>query len=131
MAIRNVNLWRSVDWFTIVLYFILVTCGWLSICGATYNFSETNFFDFTAFTGKHIVWIGCAALLGIVLLNIEKKYYEMMAYPLYIGFIILLAATRFLAGDDINGSYSCSLPSLPSLPQPLPWHVFSAPTASP
>ena len=89
-----------------MLYFILVTCGWLSICGATYNFSETNFFDFTAFTGKQIVWIGCAALLGIVLLNIEKKYYEMMAYPLYIGFIILLAATRFLAGDDINGSYS-------------------------
>ena len=106
MAIRNVNIWRSVDWVTIVLYFALATCGWLSICGATYNFSETDFFNFASFTGKQLVWIGCAAVLGIILLNIEKKYYEMIAYPLYVAFIILLAATRFLAGDDINGSYS-------------------------
>lgn len=106
MAIRNVSLWRSIDWFTIILYFMLVACGWLSICGATYNFSDTDFFSFSSFTGKQLVWIGCAAVLSLVLLNIEKKYYEMMAYPLYIAFIILLAATRFLAGDDINGSYS-------------------------
>ena len=107
MAIRNVNIWRSVDWVTIVLYFALATCGWLSICGATYNFSETDFFSFSSFTGKQLVWIGCAAVLGIILLNIEKKYYEMMAYPLYVAFIILLAVTRFLSTDDgINGSYS-------------------------
>ena len=105
MEIRNVNIWRSVDWFTIILYFVLVACGWLSICGATYNFSDTDFFSFSSFTGKQLVWIGCAVVLSIVLLNIEKKYYEMIAYPLYVGFILLLAATRFLA-EDINGSYS-------------------------
>ena len=105
MAIRNVNLWRSIDWFSIVLYYVLALCGWLSICGATYNFSETDFFDFASFTGKQIVWIGCATLLGIVLLNIEKKYYEMIAYPLYVGFIILLAITPYIA-PDINGSHS-------------------------
>ena len=76
MAIRNVNIWRSVDWFTIILYFVLVACGWLSICGATYNFSDTDFFSFSSFTGKQLVWIGCAVVLSIVLLNIEKKYYE-------------------------------------------------------
>lgn len=106
MAIRNVNLWRSIDWITIILYFALVTCGWLSICGATYDFGEPDFLRFDTFTGKQLVWIGCAVILSLVLLNIEKKYYEMMAYPLYVGFIILLAVTRFLAGDGINGSYS-------------------------
>ena len=105
MAIRNVNLWRSIDWLTIILYFVLVTFGWLSICGATYDFGEPDFLRFDAFTGKQLLWVGCAMVLALVLLNIEKKYYEMMAYPIYTGFIILLAVTRFLA-RDINGSYS-------------------------
>ena len=105
MAIRNVNLWRSIDWLTIILYFVLVTFGWLSICGATYDFGEPDFLRLDAFTGKQLLWIGCAIVLALVLLNIEKKYYEMMAYPIYTGFIILLAVTRFLA-RDINGSYS-------------------------
>ncbi len=105
MAIRNVNLWRSVDWFTIILYFILVACGWLSICGASYDFGETDFFSFDSNPGKQLVWIGCASLLGIVLLNIEKKYYELLAYPVYVAFVILLAVTIFVA-PDIKGSHS-------------------------
>ena len=105
MAIRNVNLWRSIDWFTIILYFILVTCGWLSICGATYDFSDTDFFSFSSHAGKQLVWIGCAVVIALVLLNIEKKYYEMLAYPVYVGFILLLAATIFIA-PDIKGSHS-------------------------
>lgn len=105
MAIRNVNLWRSIDWFTIILYLVLVTFGWLSICGATYDFGDPDFLQFDTFTGKQLLWIGCAMVLSLVLLNIEKKYYEMMAYPVYTAFIILLAITIFIA-PDINGSHS-------------------------
>ena len=105
MAVRNVNLWKSIDWITIILYFVLVVFGWLSICGATYDFGDPDFFSFDTFTGKQLLWIGCAMILALVLLNIEKKYYEMMSYPIYVGFIILLAVTRFLA-RDINGSFS-------------------------
>lgn len=105
MAIRNVNLWRSIDWFTIILYLVLVTFGWLSICGATYDFGDPDFLRFDTFTGKQLLWIGCAMVLSLVLLNIEKKYYEMMAYPVYTAFIILLAITIFIA-PDINGSHS-------------------------
>ncbi len=105
MAIRNVNMWRSVDWFTIILYFVLVLCGWLSICGATYDFGDADFLSFSSFTGKQLVWIGCAVLLSLILLSIERKYYEMFAYPVYIGFVILLAVTIFIA-PDIKGSHS-------------------------
>ena len=105
MAIRHINLWRSIDWFTILLYFVLVTFGWLSICGAIYDFGDTDFFRFSAFTGKQLVWVGCALVLSLVLLSIEKKYYEMMAYPLYVGFVLLLAVTIFVA-PDIKGSHS-------------------------
>ena len=105
MAIRNVSLWRSIDWFTIILYFLLVLCGWLSICGASYDFGDTDFFSFSSNPGKQLVWAGCAMVLGLVLLNIEKKYYEMFAYPIYFAFVILLAATIFIA-PDIKGSHS-------------------------
>ena len=105
MAIRNVNLWKSIDWFTIILYFILVTCGWLSICGATYDFNNTDFLSFSSHTGKQLVWIGCAVILAIILLNIEKKYYEMFSYPIYIAFILLLIVTIATA-REINGSRS-------------------------
>ena len=105
MAIRHINLWRSIDWFTIFLYFVLVTFGWLSICGATYDFGDADFLHFDSFTGKQLVWVGCALVLSLVLLNIEKKYYEMMAYPIYIGFVLLLAVTIFVA-PDIKGSHS-------------------------
>lgn len=105
MAIRNVNLWRSIDWITIILYFVLVTFGWLSICGATYDFGNPDFFRFGTHAGKQLVWIGCAMVLSLVLLNVEKKYYEMLAYPVYVAFILLLAVTIFVA-PDINGSHS-------------------------
>lgn len=105
MANRNVNLWKSVDWLTIVLYYTLVVCGWLSICGASYDFGETDFFSFDSRAGKQLLWIGCAAVLGIVLLNVEKKYYEMFAYPIYILFLVLLFVTPFVA-PDVKGSHS-------------------------
>lgn len=105
MATRNANLWKSVDWVTIVICLLLMAFGWVSICGASYDFSHTDFFSFDSRAGKQLVWMGCAVLVGLVLLNIEKKYYEMYAYILYGAFIVLLVATIFIA-PDTKGSHS-------------------------
>ena len=104
MATRNGNLWRSVDWFTIIICLVMMICGWFSICGASYDFNNTDFLSFSSRAGKQLVWIGCALLVGIVLLNIEKKYYEMYAYILYGGFVVLLIVTIFIA-PDTKGSH--------------------------
>ena len=105
MATRNANLWKSVDWVTIVICLLLMAFGWVSICGASYDFSHTDFFSFDSRAGKQLVWMGCAVLVGLVLLNIEKKYYEMYAYILYGAFIVLLIVTIFIA-PDTKGSHS-------------------------
>ena len=105
MATRNANLWKSVDWVTIVICLLLMAFGWVSICGASYDFSHTDFFSFDSRAGKQLVWMGCAVLVGLVLLNIEKKYYEMYAYILYGAFIVLLVVTIFIA-PDTKGSHS-------------------------
>ena len=90
MATRNGSLWRSVDWVTIVLCLVMMAFGWLSICGASYDFGATDLLSFSSRTGKQLVWIACAIAVGIILLNIEKKYYEMYAYIFYGAMLLLL-----------------------------------------
>lgn len=105
MATRNANIGKSVDWITIALYLILIICGWFSICGASYDFTNHSFFSPETRSGKQLIWIGFALLIGTVLLNIEKKYYELLAYPIYAAFIALLVVTIFIA-PDTKGSHS-------------------------
>ena len=40
MRYRKTEIWKSVDWITILLYLIMVIAGWFSICGASYEFDN-------------------------------------------------------------------------------------------
>ena len=105
MASRNINIWKSVDKVTIVIYLILVLFGWISIYAAGYNFDQASIFDFTERSGKQLLWIGLSFLLATVILSIDTRIYEIYAYPIYIGLILLLVVTIFVA-PDIKGSHS-------------------------
>ena len=37
---RQPGLLRSVDWLTILIYVVLMGLGWLSVCGASYDFGQ-------------------------------------------------------------------------------------------
>ena len=96
----------SLDWFTIVLYIALLVLGWMSVCGATYDFGQAgNFFDFSTRSGMQIVWILTSFLLGLLLLSLDERLYDSLAYVLYAAFMLLLLATPFLA-HSIKGSLS-------------------------
>ncbi|MCD7972789.1 MAG: rod shape-determining protein RodA [Candidatus Azobacteroides sp.] len=103
--LRTSSLWKRVDWFTILLYTILVFAGWLSIYAASYNFDNASIFSFSECSGKQLVWIGCAFLISFILLMIGDRLYDMFAYPIYILLILILIATIFLA-PEIKGSRS-------------------------
>ncbi len=105
MVRTNVNLWRNVDWITITIYLLLVIAGWFSVCGASYNYGDFDFFSFDSRAGKQLVWIGCSLGLGFVLLMLEEKLYDMFSYVLYALMMVLLFITPFLA-EDTKGSYS-------------------------
>ena len=105
MAYRKESVWKSVDWITVLLYLILVACGWFSICGASYTYGETDLFSFEQRSGKQLVWIGCSLGLGFILLMLEEKIYELFANLFYIAMMLLLLITPFLA-RDIKGSMS-------------------------
>ena len=105
MAYTNGSLLKSVDWLTIAIYIVLVVMGWFSICGASYDYTNMDFFSFDTRAGKQLIWIACSLGLGFILLMLEEKLYDWFAYILYGIMMLLLLITPFLA-EDTKGSYS-------------------------
>lgn len=105
MAHTNVKILNSVDWLTIAMYVVLVIMGWFSICGASYDYGELDFFSFESRAGKQLIWISCSLGLGFILLMLEEKLYDLFAYVFYGIMMLLLLVTPFLA-EDTKGSYS-------------------------
>lgn len=99
------NVFRYVDWFTIIIYFLLVIGGVFSIYAASYDFDQASIFSMDEFSGKQIMWIGISLVVGLVLLLIDARMYETYAYPIYIAVLLLLVLTIFIA-PDIKGSHS-------------------------
>jgi len=104
-AYRSGNIWHNVDWLTIGIFLVLAFFGWLNIYGASYTFDQTSIFDFSNRAGKQFVWILGSLVLGGVLLAIDYKTYDILAYVAYGLMIALLLITPFLA-RDIKGSLS-------------------------
>ena len=68
---KEKGVWRSLDWWTILIYVALLAFGWISICGASYDFDqEGDIFSFEARSGMQIIWIATSFGLGFVLLLI-------------------------------------------------------------
>ena len=87
MEYTNGSMIRSVDWVTVGIYLVLVVMGWFSICGASYDYGDMDFFSFETRAGKQLIWISCSLGLGFVLLMLEDKIFDMFAYILYIGMV--------------------------------------------
>lgn len=105
MAYRKDSIWKTVDWWTIALYVILVMCGWLSVCGASYDYGDPDFFSLSTRAGKQLMWIGCSFGLGFVLLMIEERFYDTYAYLIY-GILLLLLFGTIFNPHEIKGSRS-------------------------
>ena len=102
---RNIGLWKSIDWITILLYLLMITAGWFSICGASYEFDNAGIFDPSGRPGAQLVWIVLSLALIFVILMLDADFYDTYGYLIYGGVILLLVATIFLA-PDIKGSRS-------------------------
>lgn len=103
--IDAVQIFRDLDWFTILLYVLMVAAGVVSIYAASYDYDEADMLSFAEFSGKQALWICLSLGLGFIILLIDTRMYEAYAYPIYILVLILLFITPFLA-PDIKGSRS-------------------------
>lgn len=102
---RNDNILKTIDWLTIAMFVAIMLFGWMNIYGASYNFEQTSIFDFGNRAGKQFVWILTALLMGGIILLIDSKVYNILAYIIYGIWIVVLIVTPILA-SDIKGSLS-------------------------
>ena len=74
---------RSIDWWTILIYLGLLIFGWVSVCGASYTYGETDIFSLDSRSGMQIVWIGTSIVLGLVILLMDNRVYDTFAYVIF------------------------------------------------
>ena len=102
---RQPSMLGSLDWWTIGIYLALLTFGWVSVCGASYTYGDTDIFSLDTRSGMQIVWIGTSVCLGFVLLTLDDHFYDTFAYVIYGALLLLLFATIFNP-HEIKGSRS-------------------------
>jgi len=96
---------RSLDYWTILIYLALLTFGWISVCGASYTYGDTDIFSLSTRSGMQIVWIGTSLVLALVLLLLDDRLYDTFAYVIFAVMLMLLFATIFNP-HTIKGSRS-------------------------
>ena len=102
---RQTSVWRSIDWLTIIIYIALLSFGWVSVCGASYSYGETDIFSLATRSGMQIVWIGTSIMLGFIILMLDDRFYDTFAYIIY-GLLLLLLFATIFNPHSIKGSRS-------------------------
>ncbi len=99
------NLIANLDWFTILLFFVMVVLGWLNIFSALYSESHPSILDFDQRYGKQFLWILAAIFMAVAILLIDHRFYEFFGYFIY-GLAIATLLAVLIFGKEINGSKS-------------------------
>ena len=102
---KQPSLLRSLDWWTVGIYIALLVFGWVSVCGASYTYGDTDIFSLSTRSGMQIVWIGTSLFLGLVLLLLDDRFYDTFSYVIYAILLLLLFLTIFNP-HEIKGSRS-------------------------
>ncbi|GAB4337320.1 MAG: rod shape-determining protein RodA [Flammeovirgaceae bacterium] len=103
---RSLNISQSIDWFTVILYAVMVTFGWLNIYAAVYDYeTQKSIFDLSLNSGKQLLWIITSFVLIFIIIMIEYRFFDAFAYVLY-GLMILILISVIFLGREVQGSRS-------------------------
>lgn len=103
---RNRGLAKTIDWWLIGCWFLLVLIGWANIYASVHSTEPSSIFDWSSRSGKQFVWIlTSVGLATIILFIIPARIYEGLSLPIYLFVLLLLGAVIFM-GAEIKGSRS-------------------------
>ena len=104
--VRTSNIYRKgIDWGTVLIYFFLVSFGWLNIYAANFNPETPVFFSVHAEYFKQLIWIGVSLVFAIMIMQIDSKFFVEISYPFY-GFTLFLLLVVLFFGREVNGAKS-------------------------
>jgi rod shape determining protein RodA len=93
------------DWLTILLYFLLVFAGWLTIYTVSSGGNAKDLFDWSMNHGKQFIWICISIVTALVIMVMDNRFLEAISYILY-GTAILLLLAVLVVGKEVNGARS-------------------------
>ena len=103
---RSDNILGNIDWLVVLIYGIMVLLGWLNIYASEYDpLAATSIFDLSTSAGKQLLFIGIAVVIVIVILVLDDRLYDTLAYPTWGLFLLLLIVVLFVA-REVNGARS-------------------------
>lgn len=101
---RN-NIFYGIDWILVILFFCLVSFGWINIYAASKTGENNYILDFSTKYGKQLIYIGLCIPLIIIILFFNSKFYERFAVVFYLISLVSLALLLPF-GKEINGAKS-------------------------
>lgn len=95
---------KTIDWVAFSVYLTLVVFGVLMIYASTYIEYEKYGFMRSS-VGRQLIWMAISAVAFGVILTLDWKIWQLLAYPLYAVSMILLLGVPFF-GTEIHGNRS-------------------------
>ncbi len=93
----------NIDWTTLITYLTLVLIGWITVYSAGYHPEDPGIFNFKETYGKQFVWMCFCTLMGVVIFNIDSKFFSSLAF-VYYGISLVLLIVVYFTARDINGA---------------------------
>jgi len=102
---QKIEIFRKIDVTTILLYLFLIFFGWVNIYASMYNDDmSTSIFDLSTKYGKQLLFICIALLLAFLIILIDWRFFNTLAFVFYGITILSLIAVLFT--EKIGGSTS-------------------------
>lgn len=103
---RNDHIINKIDWLVVIIYLVLVFCGWLNIYAADYDPDlNQGILNFSMSSGKQLIWIGTSFVLITLIMTLDFRFYDSFAYIIFGVFIFFLIAV-LIFGQEVAGSRS-------------------------
>ena len=96
---------KRLDWFSVLIYFLLVFIGWINIYSSTFLPDNPTIFNFSAMYGKQLFFIGTSVVAIVIILGLEANFYERFSSLFYLISLALLLGL-FVFGKTIAGATS-------------------------
>lgn len=99
---RQTSIVKTVDWWSVGFFIVIVLLGWFNIFAAVYNEEHNSIIDFTQQYGKQAIWIATSLFIALVILLTDSTIYSLFATPFFIILLLITFSVSFF-GKEING----------------------------
>lgn len=103
---RSERITGNIDWPTVGLFAVLLMMGWLNIYAVVYDDTAAkSFFDLSINSGRQMIFIGASIIIIIMIMIIDMRFYEAVAYLIF-GVAIFVLCLVPIIGKEVGGNKS-------------------------